>query len=317
MLRNKATCVATTLVTVFAFTATTASSASARSIINYWPRETVYALGPGGAYVTEWMGLSEGWTNIGGPAEDLYAGSAGLFATDPTSGDIWEYNGTPGSWTDIGGPGWTFAQGNGHLYGLGPGGKYVAEWNGTPGSWTIIGGPASYIYAGGDGLIATSPDDSENSYVFHYNGTPGSWTQIGGDGLTLGPVLAVGTNAVYRVSSDGDTVSQWTSGTTWTSLGAPSGQPVTIDTAGDEGLIIDDGTNGLTLKYNGTPGSWSQFGPIDIDSPGAIVESLTNVYGFAYVDTTLTNAQVYVYSPSDNSWTLIGGPVSRVIVAED
>jgi hypothetical protein len=306
--------VATAFVTVLAFTATTASSASARSIIDYWPRETVYALGPSGSYVAEWMGLSSGWTTIGGPAANLSGGSAGLFAIDPTTGDISQYNGTPGSWTEIGGPGWEFVQSDGHLYGLGVGGTYVAEWNGTPNSWTIIGGAARNIYGGGAGLIATSPGTGYTGNVWHYNGTPGSWTDIGATGQSF----AVGPSAIYRLNWDEESMSQWAGGTTWTSIGTPSGEPVSINTVGDGGLIIQDGFNDDNLKYNGTPGSWTKIGSVfGLGSPSADAESLTSVYGIKYDNSSETTVDVYLYSGSGTNWTLIGGASSPVLAAED
>lgn len=314
MLHHRATSVATVLVVMLAFTETTASSASARSIIDYWPLETVYALGPNGSYVAEWMGSSAGWTTIGGPAEDLSGGSAGLFAIDPTTGDILEYDGTPGSWTEIGGPGSEFVQSDGNLYGLGVGGGYVAEWNGTPNSWTIIGGAAGNIYGGGDGLLATSPGTGYTGDVWRYDGTPGSWTDIGATGQSF----AVGPSAVYRVNGDEESISQWDGGTTWTSIGTPSGEPVSVDTVGDEGLIIQDGYNDDNLLYNGTPGSWTEIGsPFGLGSPSADAESLTSVYGIEYDDSTETTVGVYLYSGNGTNWTLIGAPTSPVLAAEN
>lgn len=303
---------ATALVTVLAFTATTASSASARSIINYWPRDTVYALAPDGSYVAEWMGLSSGWTIIGGPASHIYGGTAGLFATDPTTGDISEYNGTPGSWTTIGGPGWEFVQSNGHLYGLGVGGGYVAEWNGTPNSWTIIGGAAGNIYGGGYGLIATSPGTGYNGNVWYYNGTPNSWTDIG----STGSDFAVGTNAVYRESYDYLTISQWTGGTTWTPISPTNAQGLTIQVAGPEGLFVTDiSNNDEELRYNGTPGSWTQVGSFGVGA-NAGAESATSVYGTEIDHSNgYTIAGVYLWSGGEN-WTQIGGPSAWPLAAE-
>ncbi|HET9168357.1 MAG TPA: hypothetical protein VFN97_02940 [Actinospica sp.] len=301
---------ATSLVTVLAFTATTAS---ARSIIDYWPRETVYALTPGGSSVVEWNGPGAGWTTIGGPVMRLYAGSAGLFATDPTTNGIMEYNGTPGSWTTIGGPGNDFVQSDGHLYGLGPYNEYVAEWNGTPGSWTIIGGPAEHIYGGGYGLIATSPTTGYNGHVFYYDGTPGSWTDIG----DAGSDFAVGSTAVYRESYDYSTVAQWTGGTAWTPISPPSAQGIAIDAAGPGGLFISDVTdNQEELHYNGTPGSWTEVGNLSVGA-GAEAESLTSVYGTLIHSDDDLIADVYIWNGGGENWTRIGGPFSWPIAAEN
>jgi hypothetical protein len=270
-----------------------------------WLNQTVFALSPTDSYVAEWMGLSQGWTIIGGPAGRIYGGTAGLFAIDPTSGDISQYNGMPGSWTEIGGPGSEFVQGGGHLYGLGPNGDYVAEWNGTPNSWTIIGGPAHDIYAGGDGLVATGlgyPAD-----VYHYNGTPGSWSDIG----EAGADFAVGPSAVYRENYAANDIAQWTGGTTWTSIG-PSGDDAELDTAGYDGLYIYDGSKDQTLKYNGTPGSWTEIG--DVNAPEPDAQSMNSVYGFKLGSAGASG--VYQYSGSGTNWTLIGGPADILLAAE-
>jgi hypothetical protein len=127
------------------------------------------------------MGLSQGWTVIGGPASDLYAGSAGVFAIDPASGDIETYDGTPGNWTVIGGPGEMFAEGGSHLYGLGPNGAYVAEWTkisdypaqpqGTPDP-VAVSRTGIYGVSYTDGVGVTSVD--------LYSGSGTAWTVIGG-----------------------------------------------------------------------------------------------------------------------------------------
>jgi hypothetical protein len=311
VLYKRTASVAASLAAVLAFSSTTAS---ARSIINYWPRETVYALAPDGSYVAEWMGLSSGWTIIGGAASHIYGGSAGLFAIDPTTGDISEYDGTPGSWTTIGGPGWEFVQSDGHLYGLGVGGGYVAEWNGTPNSWTIIGGAAGNIYGGGYGLIATSPGTGYTGNVWYYDGTPNSWTDIG----SSGDDFAVGTDAVYRESYDYLSISQWTGGTTWTPIGPANAQGLSIDAAGPEGLFITDVSNNQEeLRYDGTPGNWTEVGNFSVGADvGA--ESMTSVYGTEIDQSTGdTIAGVYLWSGSGENWTQIGGPAGWPLAAEN
>ena len=122
MLRKRSAAVVAAFLAAVTSPVLTAASASAKDIP--WTDQTVFALGPTDNYVAEWMGLSEGWTIIGGPASEIYAGSAGVFATNPSTGDIFEYNGTPGNWTEIGGPGAQFAEGGGHLYGLAPDSSY-------------------------------------------------------------------------------------------------------------------------------------------------------------------------------------------------
>lgn len=322
MFRKKAAPVVVSLVTVLVSTVNTGTSQAATRY-NPWPQDTVYALAPDDSYVAEWMGLSSGWTIIGGPAKEVYAGSAGVFEID-ASGNIWMYNGTPYSWTEIGGPGAEFAEGAGHLYGLGPNGAYVAEWNGTPNSWTTIGGPAKNIYAGPDGLIATAPDGSTGD-VWKYNGTPNDWTDIGGPGDDF----AVGDGAIYRIgppSTGGDdavmVASVWTAGTTWT--------PIFTDGPGDglDDLIagyagvymrwISDTSAGGFLEYNGTPNSWTTIGDVDYDSPYPDAESRTSLY--AFVDDPVYANQVDsvdIYDGTPDDWTVIGGPADIPLAAGD
>lgn len=152
---NRTAAVATAFVTAVAFPVLTAAGASARVAIP-WTEETVFALSPTDSYIAEWMGLSSGWTIIGGPASRIYAGSAGVFAIDPSTGDISEYDGTPGEWTVIGGtPGPSpMAESRTNLFGVtdDSNGRVatVDVYSGSGTSWTVIGGPADPRLAAGD-----------------------------------------------------------------------------------------------------------------------------------------------------------------------
>lgn len=326
MLYKRSAAVAAAFVTAIVFPALTASSASARYLP--WTDQTVFAIGPNDNYVAEWMGLSQGWTIIGGPASEIYAGSAGVFATNPSTGDIFEYNGTPGSWTEIGGPGAQFAEGGGHLYGLGPNDSYVAEWNGPGQGWSVIGGPAADIYAGPYGLVATGPIGS-NGDIWRYNGTPNNWTDIGGpEGFATLNDIAVGSGAVYRINpadAAGVTVvDKWTGGTTWTPiLTVGSAHHLGSLIAGYDGVYLDDvtTTGDAYLKYNGTPNNWTPITQIDYYGNGLypMVESGTSLYGVT-LDNSVGNGastNVEIYSGSGNSWTVIGGPANPNLAAGD
>lgn len=169
----------------------------------------LYRLLPDG--IGEWHG--DTWTQIGGPARNIYAGRAGLFATNPHTGDLYKYDGKPGKWTRIGGPGAQFAIGHDRVYGINPDRTAVYEWVGQGTDWTKIGGPAKNIYAGGAGLFATNPTTGN---IHQYNGTPDSWTQIGGPGATF----AVSDTQLYGLSPDLTTAYRWNgTGTDWTRLG--------------------------------------------------------------------------------------------------
>jgi hypothetical protein len=295
MYSKRSAAVAAVFVTAVVFPALTASNASARVAIP-WTEQTVFALGPSNNYVAEWMGLSKGWIEIGGPASEIYAGSAGVFATEPSTGDIAEYNGTPGSWTQIGGPGAEFVEGGGHLYGLAPDDSYVAEWNGpTEGGWTIIGGPAHQIAAGPAGLVEINADITE---TLIYDGTPGDWTQIGG-----GSTGVYSGNAIYEDEPSG--LQQWTGGTNWEQILDSGGYPdyYSVQVASAAGLFVEAANT--DYEYNSTTGGWTQIGALPV-LVGAV--SQTSVYGFAVGNTQTSAANVEVYSGTGTTWTVIGGP---------
>lgn len=313
MRHTRKTALTTLLATAVAFTAATGTSHAATAagrVYIPWTEQTVFALSPTDSYVAEWMGLSSGWTVIGGPASHVYAGSAGVFATDPTSGDIWEYNGTPNSWTEIGGPGKEFAEGGGHLYGLGPNGAYVAEWNGTPGSWTVIGGTAQDIYAGTDGVVATAQTNNSSGDVWHYNGTPGNWTDIGVHGWDF----AVGNGVVYRADDDFTSISEWTGGTTWTPI-LTTGTDIINLVGGDQGVYFYNSSvaGNQIYKYNGTPNNWSLIASGTGPFPEA--ESATSLYGVIEGPTGPTS--VDQYTGNGTTWTVIGGPADPNLAAGD
>ncbi|MEV7317341.1 tectonin domain-containing protein [Streptomyces microflavus] len=161
--------------------------------------------------IGKWSG--DTWTKIGGPANNIYAGRAGLFATQPGTGDLYRYDGKPDRWTRIGGPGAHFAVGKDHVYGITPDHTAVYEWPGNGTEWTRIGGPARHLYAGGAGLFATNRDTGN---IHQYNGTPDNWTEIGGPGATF----TVSDTQLYGLSPDLTTTYRWNgTGTDWTRLG--------------------------------------------------------------------------------------------------
>ncbi|WCD83704.1 hypothetical protein KPP03845_100023 [Streptomyces xanthophaeus] len=170
----------------------------------------LYHLTPQG--IGQWDGAD--WTGIGGPAQNIYAGGAGLFATHPKTGHIYKYDGKPNQWTEIGGPGATFASGHDRLYAIAPDHSAVYEWTGHGTDWTRIGGPAETIYAGGAGLFATNRD---TGHIYQYNGAPDRWTEIGGPGATF----AVSDTQLYGLTPDRSATFRWDGRAGWTRIGGP------------------------------------------------------------------------------------------------
>ena len=296
MFRRKAAIFAATL--VVALSSGTAYAGTVRPLGLPWWQTTVYALGPGDAYVAEWMGQSVGWIKIGGPARNLYVGSAGVFATDPNSGDIAQYNASTGNWTFIGGPGMTFTQSGGHLFGLSTQLDYVAEWNGTPNSWTIIySGDVIAISGGGDGLVATL-DYGNDAYL--YDGSPGLWTQISGPDLAYDGQFAVGDAGIYVLDPIGE-IRQWTgSGENWTLLGVLN-SGLYVGGADNNVYAVSELTGDIEI-YDGQPKVWTTVG-----GPGAqFAVSRTTLYGLAP-----DSSYVAEYTPGVG-WTKIGGPAAAI-----
>jgi hypothetical protein len=279
------------------------AEAGIRPLTIPWWQMTVFALGPKDAYVAEYMGYSQGWVVIGGPASNLYVGSAGVFATDPTTGDICQWNGTTGSagWTVIGGPGQTFVQSQGHLYGLGPGGSYVAEYNGTPGSWTIVYGQTTELAGGGDGLVVV---DSDGQGVSLYNGTPGSWTQIGGWQFGAGTQFAVGGANIWALDPFGN-IDQWSgSGQSWSLIGENDDSGIFAN--GDH-LYATLYNGGAVQQYTGTPGYWTLIGSTGYQ----FAVSRTTLYRLA---PNLSSVALYT---NGVGWSTIGGPGAAIAADSD
>jgi hypothetical protein len=136
------------LIAVFALLAIGGLPASANAApahVRITQATSVCGLSPDRQGVWRYDGTGTSWTQIGGPAGDVYAGGYGLVATNPTNGDVYRYLGTPGSWQRIGGPGAKFAVTDGTVFGLSPDRQGVWRYDGTGTSWTQIGGPARDI----------------------------------------------------------------------------------------------------------------------------------------------------------------------------
>ncbi|MFG3547563.1 phospholipase A2 [Streptomyces sp. NPDC047725] len=188
-------------------------------------QDKLYALAGDRSSVSEWD-PSSGWRTIGGPAQDIHAGGAGLFATSP-AGDVYRYEGSPtasvgdaaagvGSdtdrWTRIGGPGAEFVVGGDRLYGLAPDRSSVSEWTKETG-WRTIGGPAQHLYGGPEGLVTTDPATG-NAFVRTRAGSaPAEWRMIGGPGATFLSLESdpLGNTTVLGVAPDRSAVLRYTS----------------------------------------------------------------------------------------------------------
>jgi hypothetical protein len=91
---------------------------------------------------------SETWTQVGGPAGEIWAGGTWVFATSPSNGDLYarEWQDPDWVWSRISGPASQFAADadSGALYRLG--GNGVEKWGGGT-SWVALGADAEQIFA--------------------------------------------------------------------------------------------------------------------------------------------------------------------------
>jgi hypothetical protein len=176
---------------------------------------SIFGLAPDGSGVYGWAGGTS-WVRVGGPANWIYTGRAGLFATNPQTGNIYRYGGSGQNWGMVGGPGKHFVVNDDGLYGLTPNGDAVYRWTGSGTAWTQWGGPAGWIYAGGTRLLATNPSTGN---VYLNNGSAGQWSQIGGPGSDFQVSSA---SQIFGLAPDKSGVHTWLSGTSWTQIGGPA-----------------------------------------------------------------------------------------------
>ena len=130
----------------------------------------VFTIAPGGRGIFQWDGENAaGWTKIGDSARQLWAGSAGLFATGMDN-KLYLYEGRPGRWHPISEPGADFAVAGSHLYRLAADRQSIHIWNGW-GTSERIGGSAARLYGGELGLFAIALKDGS---IFRYRAAPTS-----------------------------------------------------------------------------------------------------------------------------------------------
>ncbi|MGW4650170.1 hypothetical protein [Kitasatospora sp. NPDC004289] len=248
-------------------------------------------LNPGATEVQRWNGGSS-WSQIGGPAGEIYTGGGVLLATNPSSGDVYKYDGA--NWARIGGPGRKFAVGgSGQIYGLSPDSSGVYQWlSGT--NWKQIGGPALDIVAGGSRMIAIEPGSGN---VYLYGGQPNNWAQIGGPGaqFAIDP-----SSRIYGLSPDFSGVYEWTGGKSWHQIGSEAGQIV----AGSAGLLATNPTTGNAWLRSG--GHWNEIGgparQFALDAAGSIFE-LDN------------GSQAVRHWTGGTNWDQIGGPADVIVAS--
>ncbi|MFD9338316.1 hypothetical protein ACFWBF_28525 [Streptomyces sp. NPDC060028] len=247
---------------------------------------SAYAVSPDHRSVLRWTARDGAWKVIGPAADQVYAGSAGVFTTSPGDGRIFKHDEASSSWSQIGAPGEQFVVAGESLYAITEQRNAVMRWTGLGAEWVPIGGAATRLYAGGAGLFATNPDTGG---LFRYAGYGFTWLEAGGPGADF----AVGPDYVARISVDGKEIWQANAkGSNWRPIGGPARNLY----AGGAGLFAVDAATGQILKYDGAPGSWSPIGTAGV----SLAVGSDSVYR---VDSRL---EVSRWTGSGTQWTSLG-----------
>ncbi|WP_124286417.1 hypothetical protein [Streptomyces sp. ADI92-24] len=253
----------------------------------------VYAVAADGRAIVQWSGADAAWVKIGGPAKDLYAGPAGVFATDPETGELPGYTGVPGDWTAVSARAVAFAMSGRQLYRLAADRNAVHRWNRARGTWTRIGGPAGRLYDGGAGLFATDPVDGR---IFAYGGKDGVWFCAG----TAGADFAVSGDHLYGLNPERSAVMRWSGKAgVWSPIGGPAGELF----AGLSDLYVTNYGDGGLWRYRA--GAWSRVG----DAGAAYGTRGDHLY-------RLDRDRAAVREWDGTDWLRIGGRVRTLVVAE-
>ncbi|WP_344071461.1 hypothetical protein [Streptomyces crystallinus] len=262
------------------------------------PSGTLYAIAPDHRSVRQWRGDGDAWSRIGGPADRILAGKAGLFAVDADSKRLLGYLGAPGKWAPVSEPAAEFAISGDQLYRIAPDHSAVQRWNGTGTTWTTVGGPASHLYGGGAGLFATHPGDGR---IYRYDSATGFWPYVGNAGADF----AVTDRHLYGLTPDRSEVFQWNGGASsaWFRVG---GSAMSLHASPNQVFAISS-DHGRLLRYTDTPESWTPASE-------------------AGAEFTMTAHHVFRLSPDrgavfqgttqdPGSWTRIGGPAAALVAS--
>jgi hypothetical protein len=261
----------------------------------------VFTIAPGGRGIYQWDGENAaGWTKIGDTARQLWAGSAGLFATG-TDNKLYLYEGRPGRWHPISEPGADFAVASPHLYRLAADRQSIHVWTGGT-SWTRIGGSAARLYGGELGLFAIALNDGS---IFRYTGRPDQWALTGSAGATF----AITGKHLYGLIPNRTAVTLWLDEQPtepWIHAAGPAGDLY----GGIAGLFSTDPAQErlrvlMALGTDPANQSWQDIGPA-----GAEVRvGRRDVYVLSK-----DRSEIRCWSRDTGTWRRIGGPAQTLAV---
>jgi hypothetical protein len=216
---------------------------------------TLYRLSLDGNTIARYSGSGTTWTNIGGPAIDIFRCGASLCSSLPLNpfvpaGYIFRFNSANGSWNILSAPMRNTSSSSTAWYGAHPTGTFSYRFNESTSQWD-----ATSVF-GGD-LFVTS------SQVFETYPVEGNvWRRLGSGVLNwenIGPTartfVALGSN-FYRLAQNGSAVAQWTPTTSnrqlWTNIGGAADWIY-----GSINLYMRD-TAGVIFRRDGS--TWTNLG---------------------------------------------------------
>ena len=181
-------------------------------------RHGVYRLDHGTIEHFERYGGEHRWSEVGGPASNIFGGAWGLLAVDPAGRRVSRFRTNSWTWQDIGTAGESenfdvsFAMTTETAYRLtfdsALARTRVDRYDGD-GHWTTIDSPPlAAIHGGVWGLVGIH---AQTLNLYHYMNVPepqgpiDQWKQIGGPGA----MFAVGDNTVYGLTPDRDAVYEY------------------------------------------------------------------------------------------------------------
>ena len=178
-----------------------------------------------------------------------------------------------------------------------------AGWRrlGGPTGDKILGQPAAYGSDGGRiDVFVRGTDNAAYQRTFH-NGHWGCWTRLGG-ALTDSPTVAFTSPTSWTMVARGADGAVWQRGadTSWTSLGAPNGQPIygrpsAVSDANGLHVVVRAPDDSVWL-WEATSG-WTSLGGVISDSP-----TLLATQGRLYLFARASDYTLWQRNFTDGSW---------------
>lgn len=250
-----------------------------------------------------WAQVPDSWTKWWGPPiGEAFVASNEIYITDAGTSKLIKVRYFPfPQIMEVSDPAREFAiDATGNLYKLATDGQSVWKYEGTGKKWTKIGGPAQHIYAGGNKLFATNPQNGE---VWEYGGTPLQWARVGAPGSEY---VIDGKNNLYVLSPQKDQIWVRHAATKqWKKLG---GAAKHIYGGGDK-LYATNPQSGDIMEYLQQEDRWIRAG-----SPGKMfaVDNKGQLFGLSP-----SGDQIWAYDWKTRNWTHVGGPAEAIFAGGD